>query len=76
MDMHAVTDSSMFSHHGYHDETGEMHLTFKNGGDTHAYPVSKEKYEEFKSSSSLGKWFHAHIRGKIDGRKVQVAQAV
>ncbi len=76
MDMHPITDSSMFSHHGYDDETGEMHLTFKNGNQTHAYSVPKQKYEDFKAAPSMGKWFHLHIKNKIEGRKVQHAQAV
>ena len=76
MKMHPITDSSMFSHHGYNEETGELHLTFKNGGDAHASPVSREKYEEFKTAKSMGKWYHQHIRGRIEGHKVMQAQAV
>lgn len=75
MEMHEIKDSSMFSHHGYQD--GEIHLTFKNGGKTYAYPITPEQYEDFKKADSAGKWYHQHISGKkIDGRKVQVAQAV
>lgn len=76
MEMHEIKDSSMFSHHGFDEEAGEIHLTFHQGGATHAYPVTKEQYEQFKAAPSAGKWFHQHIRGKIEGRKVQVAQAV
>lgn len=80
MDMHPITDSSMFSAHGY--EHGEINLTFKQGGHTYAYPISPEQYEDFKlhcsdPAKSAGGWYHANIKGKkIEGRKVQVAQAV
>jgi hypothetical protein len=65
----------MFSHHGF--ENGEIHLTFKNGGKTYAYPITPEQYEDFKAAKSAGQWYNANIRGKkIEGRKVQHAQAV
>jgi hypothetical protein len=75
MELTPTPDSSMFTHHGYQD--GEIYLTFRQGGATHAYPLTPEQYEEAKTEKSLGKWFHKNIKGKkIEGRKVQHAQAV
>jgi len=69
MEMHEVKDSSMFTHQGYHD--GELHLVFKNGGQTHAYAITPQQYAEFQAAPSAGKWFHQNIKNKIEGRKVQ-----
>jgi hypothetical protein len=75
MEMTPTPDSSIFTHHGYQD--GEIYLTFRQGGATHAYPLTPEQYEDFKAAKSAGQWYHANIRGKkIEGRKVQHAQAV
>lgn len=75
MEMHEIKDSSMFTHQGYHD--GELHLVFRNGGATHAYPITPAQYAEFKAAPSAGKWFHQNGLGKkIVGRKVQLATAV
>jgi hypothetical protein len=76
MEITPIHNSSMFSHAGYDEATGELHVTFHQGGQTHAYPVTPQQYAEFQAAPSAGKWFHANIRGKIEGRKVQHAEAV
>jgi KTSC domain-containing protein len=76
LELTPIANSSMFTSFGYDPSVGELHLQFKQGGAIHAYPITPEQYKDFKAAPSAGKWFHQHIRGKIEGRKMQVAQAV
>jgi hypothetical protein len=70
MEFQEIKDSSMFTHHGYDPAAGELHLRFKNGEAVHAYPVTPEQYADFQAAPSAGKWFHANIKNKIEGRRV------
>lgn len=54
-------ESQVSTHHGYDDRTGEMHLTFKSG-ETHAFKVPKETYNQFVSEGSKGRFFNQNLR--------------
>lgn len=67
MEKREVTSSNI-SAVGY--DAGHIHVWFKSGGQ-HRYPGSQSKFEALAGAESVGKHFHAHIRGKggerVDG---------
>lgn len=57
--------------HGYDSAADEFHVRFKNGA-THAYRgVPEHLRQQFQTAESKGAFFHAHIRSKYSGRKVE-----
>lgn len=52
-------------------EGAEMVVHFKNGTQYRYKGVAPEDYEHFVGSKSVGKHFHAHIRGKFEHEKVE-----
>ncbi len=65
--MHPVESSNIASvgHDG-----ADLHVAFKSGG-THRYQgVPAETFEAMRSAKSVGKFFHAHIRGKHTSEKI------
>lgn len=48
-----------------------MIVRFKNGGTFHYSGVTAEQHAEMLAAESLGKYFHARIRGKFPGVKVE-----
>ena len=66
-----VTRSSMISGYEYDEETKEMHITFCKGGTYKYYDVPKEKFHALiADEDSMGKHFHANIKGKHNHEKV------
>lgn len=60
-----VSGSSQIFGRYYDEENNRLHLKFKNNV-AYAYEsVSKEIYLEMISSESIGKYFHANIKGKF-----------
>lgn len=59
--------SSNISHIGHRD--GALVVRF-HSGDEWEYPgVPAETHAAMLASESVGKFFHAHIKGKFDGKK-------
>lgn len=55
---------------GHDPATNELHVQFKSGA-THVFSgVTAEQHEAMRDAESVGKHFHAHVKGKFDSRKV------
>ncbi len=62
-------ESSMIRSLGYDATTSTLEVEFKNGNTWLYYDVSEDLYYQFKSSSSIGKFFNANIKDQYrDGR--------
>lgn len=55
---------------GYHQDTSTMAIKFNNGGTYHFKGVTPEKYQDFISAESVGRFFLAEIKGKFEAEKV------
>jgi len=63
--------SSMISSIGYDPTTSTLEIEFKNDGSVwqyHDYP--ENNYYDFRNSGSLGKYFHANIKGQYSESRV------
>jgi hypothetical protein len=67
--------SSTISHVGYDDETNELSITFKHGGEHLYRGVSPEEHKSLIEAPSTGQHFHTHIRTQYTGAK-QVSLSV
>lgn len=66
-------ESSNLESFGWDPVANEFHIRFK-GGVTHAYAgVPEETRRDFALATSKGRFFHEHIRGKFDNRKLEAA---
>lgn len=55
---------------GHDPVTNELHVKFKTGA-THIYAgVTAEQHDAMRDAESVGKHFHAHVKGKFESRKV------
>lgn len=60
-------ESSMFTRAGYDEANWSLLFEFKGTGEVRSYlNVTPEVADEALSAPSLGKWFHANIRGRDD----------
>ncbi len=57
-------ESSMFSGIDYDREKHEIIVKFKKTGQLYAYKATEEKYEQAIVAESLGKWWHANMKGE------------
>lgn len=70
VEMHPVASSNIDAV-GHDASKSEMHVRFKNGG-THVFSgVDHTAFTLMRNAESVGKHFHAHIRGKHDSRKLE-----
>lgn len=70
MTTHTV-DSSMISAIGHDPDSETLQVKFKATGEAWLYEnVTKEEYDAFSSSTSVGKHFHGFIKGKKPGRRL------
>lgn len=59
-------DSSLIAEHGYDLESKTLAIRFRNNGKLfHFADVPQEAADAFTGAPSLGKHFHAAIRGKF-----------
>lgn len=60
-------DSSLIAEHGYDPESKTLAIRFRNNGKLfHFANVPPEAHADFLAAPSIGKHFHAAIRGKFD----------
>jgi len=69
MEMAEIKSSNIKSA-GYDLKAGTMRVKFGNGTE-YDYPVGLEVFNEFIAAKSQGKYFHAVIKGKYTGTKVE-----
>jgi hypothetical protein len=55
---------------GYDDKSETLAVQFKSGTTYHYSGVSRDQYEALKAAESVGKMYHANIRGKFEGEKI------
>jgi hypothetical protein len=55
---------------GHHPETNTLRIKFASGhvGDYAGFPA--EKFAQFQTAESLGKFFHAHIRAHHEHTRI------
>ncbi len=63
MDRESV-QSSMIISIGYDPETSTLELEFNSGAVWQYYDVPESVFHDMRNSGSLGKYFHANIRGQ------------
>lgn len=68
---HHPVVSSNIATVGHDPAASEMHVTFKDGGRYIYGGVTVEQAEALRTAASVGKHFHAHIKGKFEHRKVE-----
>lgn len=49
---------------GHDASTNTIHVEFHSGGMHRFGPFSKQEFDRFRDSDSVGKHFHAHVRAK------------
>lgn len=57
-------ESSQVTAHGHCPKTNTLQVHFKTGGIYQYRDFGPEKYEELKKAESIGKFLHAHVKGK------------
>lgn len=63
--------SSMLSHVGYDPDTRELHVTFKDSGETYQYhDIAPQAHQAMMSAPSIGKHFNANVRAKAKSVKI------
>ena len=67
--MYPVT-SSQISYIGYENETNSLYVTFKNGSKYVYKNVSKEVFDDFLHSDSIGKYFIVNIKDNYTFNKI------
>lgn len=65
--MHSVTSSNLNSI-GWQD--GTLYVNFSKGGNYKYNNVPESVFNEFKNSSSVGTYFHSHIRGHYTSERI------
>jgi hypothetical protein len=64
-------DSSMIASIGYDKTNSIIEIEFKRNHQVwHYYDVPEYVWYEFESASSVGKYFHANIRGKYQENRI------
>ena len=63
-------ESSNIEAVGYDPNTKELTVKFKNGGTYHYSAVPSHEADALMHAESIGKHFHAHIKGKFQHQKV------
>jgi hypothetical protein len=68
MKMEPVTSSNIAAI-GYDHTTKTLAVKFKSGDLWHYPGASPDHHRELMSAKSIGKHFHAHIKGRFEGKK-------
>lgn len=64
-------ESSMITSIGYEPTTSTLEIEFKsNGAIWQYYDFPENLYYEFKASDSVGRFWHAHIKGQYAESRV------
>ncbi len=63
--------SSHLERVGYDKQAQELYVEFKDGSLYCYTSVSEETYDELVRADSVGKFFHAHIYGQRNYRKIR-----
>jgi len=64
-----ITRSEMITHIAYDEDAKRLSLTFAKGGTYHHNDVPKHQFDAMLNSESVGKHYHAHIKGKYTHEK-------
>ena len=65
-------ESSNIAAVGYDPDGQTLHVKFKGSGQVYTYAdVAPEQHEALMGADSIGTHFHANIRSKIKGTKVE-----
>jgi YD repeat-containing protein len=64
-----ITRSGMITQLAYDESSKRLTLTFAKGGTYHYSDVPKSQFEAMLNSESVGKHYHAHIKGKYTHEK-------
>lgn len=62
-------ESSFIAELGYDEERGVAVCHFKDGA-KFEFPMPASKFRSWLDAPSAGKWYHANVKGKIDGRRI------
>lgn len=68
IEMQPVTSSNIESV-GYDAATQTLAVAFKHGGTYHYYEVPQDAVKSLLEAESIGKHFHAEIKGKFKAEK-------
>jgi hypothetical protein len=63
-------ESSMIKSIGFDPNTSTLEVEFNSGAIWQYYDVLESTYYEMKSASSIGKFFHANIKGHYSDGQV------
>jgi hypothetical protein len=69
MDMVQVSSSSNIAAVGYDTDERKLAVEFKGGGTYQYDEVPITTYTDLLTAESMGKFFHANIKGKFECRK-------
>jgi len=73
MQMNQVKSSNI-KQAGYDVNSRTMRVQFSNGTEYDYKDVSAEKYSEFTTAKSQGKFFNTNIKGQFTGNKVKTEE--
>lgn len=62
--------STMIASIGYESATSTLEVEFNNGPVWQYFDVPESVYYEFLNASSIGKYFHANIKGQYSESRV------
>lgn len=66
-----IDGSSNISAVGYNPYTQVLEVVFKSGGTYEYLQVGEAQYLDFLDAMSKGRYFHTHIKGKYEFRRVR-----
>lgn len=68
---HLVKNSSNIHGLSYDPAGKRLTVHFKNGGIYHHHGVKPDEFADLKGAESVGKHYHANIRGRYETTKVE-----
>lgn len=74
METYASFKSSNVKTLAYEEKSGELQVTFKNGGRYSYIGVTPKRWHELKSAKSIGTFVANKINGKYESRKIGAKQ--
>jgi hypothetical protein len=70
MEMEEAAGSKLIKRFGHDPATKRLRIEFASGGTYEYDDVDAAKMQQFREAETLGKGFHAHIRGQHKHRQV------
>jgi hypothetical protein len=67
---HQPIQSSTIRSAGYDKKSGDLHVTFQDGGKYVYHGVTPDKYEAFQMAASKGSWLHHNLKGQHEFTKL------